>query len=150
MKKIMIVAVILISFCQCSKDVTHSALISGLPVTDENTAFVRSAGYGKNRFEILANAEERAFKAVMFTGIPGGTPSRPLIANEQKSREQYRSFYQEFFNGRVYLDYMISNTPSSEIEKVKGNKRMMCDIKINLAGLRAHLESNQVIRKFGY
>jgi hypothetical protein len=150
MKNLIIYVLLILCFSQCNRRVTQPSLITALPASDEHTAIIRAAGYGKNLYDISLDAEQRAFRAILFTGLPGGINQKPMVSDDRKTESKNTSFYNEFFQQKRYQDYVISNTPASEMIRVKGDKRMMCDISINLAGLRSYLEKNQVIRKFGY
>ena len=44
----------------------------------------------------------------------------------------------------------MSSVPASSLTKVKSEKMLSVDVKVNLSALRSDLETFGIIRKFGY
>ena len=58
-------------------------------------------------------------------------------------------YFKRFFESR-YKSFIMSVYESSPSQKNKGVTSVASDIKINILSLKKDLESNNIIRKFGF
>ena len=106
-------------------------------------------------------AEEQVFRAILFRGIPGATPkyNKPLVGTDEAGiLEQHRAFMETFFEGKRYKSFIESTIITAGPIRVENQTRskkddpvsLTVDIRVLVASLRADLEKNGLIRKFGY
>lgn len=116
------------------------------------TISLRCVGYGNNRFAAINDAEQAAFKALLFRGIPSSQQKNALIStNESESLQKNSVYFNELLSKGRYKTFITSSIPVSDISHYKGRlKQITVDVKINLYGLRKDLEENNIIRPFGY
>lgn len=114
------------------------------------TIVVKSIGYGKNQRDAVSDAQKNAFSVILFKGLPGTELNVPLVENESVAKSKHASYFKNLFEDAYYKSFMMSSTESSNLIKIKGNKKISVDVKINFNSLRKNLEQNQLIRRFGF
>lgn len=118
-----------------------------------NTLSLRVTAYGKKAKEAMENAEQSAIRTILFRGVPGSNQvENPLIGvNEESIQKEHKNYFNDFFEGKRYSSFILSNTPISQFAKDATKKKcIVVDIKVNLQALRSDLEQQKVIRKFGF
>lgn len=152
MKYVVILGLLIVtSLFSCkSTPSSYSAEVSFISKEEQGTITVRSYGFGKNQTDAVTDAQKNAFNVLLFKGIPGTELNIPLIENENEAKSKHTSYFRNLFDYAYYKSFMMSSTESSNLIKIKGNKKISVDVKINYNSLRKDLEQNQVIRKFGY
>ena len=145
------IIVVFISSCgQKHYELPLTAQVTLLHEEPYKTIEVRSIGYGYSADEALLDAERKAFKIIMFRGIPNTSVERPLVGpDEKKLLHQHAKYFNEFFNGR-YKSFIITLYNASPPTKEKGIYTAAVDLKINLMSLKRDLEEHGVIRRFGF
>jgi hypothetical protein len=116
----------------------------------QGTIGVKAIGYGENQESAVEDAQKSAFKILLFKGIPGTELNIPLIQNENEATSKNSNYFKKLFDEGYYKTFLMSSTESSNLIKIKGNKKITVDMKINYNSLRKDLENNLIIRKFGY
>jgi hypothetical protein len=136
----------------CAKKIV-APLTAEVNVVNEDkhkTIELRSIGFGKNTQEAIYDSEKKAFEILFFRGIPNTSIENPLIgSNENEIISKHSLYFKRFFESR-YKSFIMSAYESSPNQKNKGVTSVVSDIKINILSLKKDLESNNVIRKFGF
>lgn len=113
----------------------------------------RSTGYGKDVKQAIVDAEKAVFKLIFFRGAPGiKNFDKPMVSsNESKSMEEHKGFFDEFFDGGRYKSFITKSQQMNKFGK-NGNtqKNITIEVTVNLNVLKSDLESQKVVRKFGY
>lgn len=141
---------LLIESCHTAK-VPYTAMVT--PVADEKLSsgliHLRSAGRGTKDEEAIADAEKNAFNAILFVGVPGSSQERPMIADESGAQSSNQAFFQNLFDQKGYRKFITSISNTGFTKDTDGKKMTTVDVQINVSALRADLENNHVIKKFG-
>ena len=123
-------------------------------VSDDNAIsgviHLRSAGKGKKEEDAISDAEKNAFNALLFVGIPNSSQQRPMVPDEASAKSSNPVYFENFFNKKGYRDF-ITSIANSGFGKDKDDdmKTTNIDVRINFSALRANLENNNIIKKFG-
>ena len=147
----MIAAVVMV--CSCSKKVVPAPvemMTIALPNQEEGTIVLRSSGQAKNEALAIDDADKKAFRTLLFYGIPSSVQSRPVIENEMQSKQANPAFFKNFFDKKDYNTFVVNSSTYSSVKRSSKSHYVIRELKINLRSLRANLESNGVIRKFGF
>ncbi|WP_299362368.1 hypothetical protein [Winogradskyella sp.] len=151
-KKFLAVIVITSLSISCAKKITVP-LTAEVNVVNEDahkTIELRSVGFGNNIDEATYDSEKKAFEILFFRGIPNTHIENPLIgANENEILSKHPSYFKSFFESR-YKSFIMSIYQSSPTQKNNGVTSVVNDIKINTMALKRDLETNNIIRKFGF
>ena len=148
-KSLFIIAIIGLHSCS-PKLQPYSAEVNFLYKEATGTIAVKSTGFGKNQTDAVSDAQQNAFKVILFKGLPGTELNVPLIENENDAKSKHSDYFKKFFEQGNNKTFMMSSTESSNLIKMKGTKKITVDVKINYNSLRKDLEQNQLIRKFGF
>ena len=116
--------------------------------TEPGTLWVKSSGYGKDESSAMHDAQMAAVRHLLFQGIPGTPWNLPMVPDESVSKRDHASFYNQFLEQKGYRDFVMSAS-STPLVKVDGAKRLDATVKLDVQGIRRHLEKNDIIRKFG-
>ncbi|MBO5839553.1 MAG: hypothetical protein J6R06_07770 [Bacteroidales bacterium] len=114
---------------------------------------LRVTAYGKKCKEAIENAEIIAIKKVLFIGIPNSKIlKQPLIGtNESEIINNNNYYFDEFFDKKRYKNFISSCIPITEFKRdITRKKSITVDIVVNIQILRADLESEGIIPKFGF
>lgn len=117
------------------------------------TISLRVTAYGKKAKDASANAELAAVKAILFRGVPGSNQAEnPLAGTDETTvMKQHKGYFHELFDEGRYHSFILANVPVSKFGKDATKKKCITtDVKVNLGALRSDLETQQVIRKFGF
>lgn len=119
--------------------------------SDGTSLSVRSVGYDKKKVKAVDTAEQGAVMSLLFRGIPGSQQSQPLVGTDEAAAiKAHQAFFDTFLKEKRYKSFITSSIPVSEFGKdASGRKSISMDITINLKALRADLEQQGIIRKFG-
>ena len=143
--------IVILGLHNCSPKIQpYSGEVNFLSKEVQGTISVKSTGYGKNLSEAVADAQLNAFKIILFKGLPGTELNVPLIESEIDAKSKHSDYFKKFFILGNYKNFVMSSSESSNLEKIKGLKKITVDLKINYNSLRKDLEQNQLIRKFGF
>ena len=135
---------------QCkAKVITQTAEVTYLESKNE-VLFLRSSGYGKSNPESLENAQRNAMEILLFRGIPGSQQPMPLVSINEKEKEDSKKYFEAFYNQGRYKTFITSIQPYTDYQSTNAGKLITVDLGVNLKSLRADLENNNIIRKFGY
>lgn len=95
MKKIRIIVLFLsVSVFGC-KPTYYTHQVNYLEETDQ-TISLRCVGYGNNRFTAINDAEQAAFKELLFRGIPLSQQKNAIVStNELESLRKNNSYFNE-------------------------------------------------------
>ncbi len=117
--------------------------------TDKSVT-LRSIGYGKKAAAAANNAEISAVETILFAGAPGSRFASPLIQEDKATIEnKYRKFFTAFYD-HAYKDYVETSVVVTAFGKNDlKQKCITMDVCIRVTQLRAFLENNGIIRKFG-
>ena len=117
----------------------------------KGTVTLRSTGYGKKAAIAATDAELSAIKTLLFAGAQGTPHSIPLIQeSKEATEEKYKNFFDDFYNN-TYKNFIESSVIVVPYGKnALKQKCITLDVCIRVAQLRPYLESNGIIRKFGF
>lgn len=111
---------------------------------------IRTYGQGENAIDAAFDADKRAFNTLLLNGFTSPKSVLPLLANPANSNDNYTLFLDNFYKKGDYKNY-ITIYELNDNKKVKSNLFYVSStLEINLRALRTHLETNNVIRRFGY
>ena len=108
--------------------------------------------FGNNEYKALANAEKNAIEAILFRGIPNSQFRDPLVSvNEIEAHKTFPKYFDSLLGDGRYKTFLLSSIPTCAAQQYKGGKKTITtDVKINIRALRADLEQQGIIRKFGF
>ncbi|MCB0536913.1 MAG: hypothetical protein KDE33_05225 [Bacteroidetes bacterium] len=144
---IIFISLLLFNSCRAVYPSAEVIYLSGT----EQTVTVRTIGIGTNEEKAIANAEQKIFDVLFFRGLPESNQKIPLIgSNEKEEKEKHKDYFNKFYANKRYKTFVMSSVPASSLTKVKSEKMLSVDVKVNLSALRSDLETFGIIRKFGY
>lgn len=111
--------------------------------------WIQAVGFGKKEVDAQRDAEVAALEALLFQGIANTQFSMPMVEGEAASREQHAAFYKIFFDQQGFRQFVSKTQLVQGLTKFKGGRKLVTRILVDVNGLRRHLTSNGVIRKFG-
>ncbi|MGV1012468.1 MAG: hypothetical protein ACOYBS_08470 [Flavobacterium sp.] len=151
-KKIYYILFVLLVFTGCAKKIQaeYSAEVTLQSNDHDGTMTVRCFGYGNNNQTAISNAQKNALSVLMFKGLPGSELRVPLVDNENESKNSNPTYYKNLFENGYSNTFIISSDIISPLVDYNNTKRLIVNIKININSLRRDLETNKIIRKFGY
>jgi hypothetical protein len=94
-------------------------------------------------------AQSEALRMLLFTGVPGSRVPRPMVADESAARTKHGAFLNELFEKGGYRRYVVSTARGSAPPGTAGDTRTWT-IVVNVDALRATLERQGIVRRFGY
>lgn len=151
-KKITILILILFIFTSCSKKM-YTPLTAEVNVINEDkhkTIELRSIGFGENKSSAIYDSEKKAFEILFFRGIPNTAIETPMIGTDENVQlNKHSSYFNTFFKSR-YKSFIMSIYEASPSQKNKKQVSVVNDIKINIQSLKKDLETQGIIRKFGF
>lgn len=141
----------LIIFVSCNPRIPlYSPEVNFISKGAQGTITVSSIGFGKNKRDAIAQAQINSIRTLLFYGIPGSELNLPLVEEGISGEKKHSSFFNKFFKGGEYTNYIMSLDEIGETETIKRAKKVNVRIKVNYSSLRKVLENNSIIRKFGY
>lgn len=119
---------------------------------NDGTITMKAIGIGSTQDDAIVDAEKNAFNVLLFRGLPESEQKIALIGtNEIEEKDNNKDYFEVFYNEKRYKTFLMSSIPTSDLIKYKnGEKCISVDVKINTIALRADLENNNIIRKFGF
>ncbi|WP_179320196.1 hypothetical protein [Winogradskyella helgolandensis] len=152
MKNTIIVACAVLMLIACKATPTPLVADVTYKSYEKQIMSVASIGYGSKLETALENAQKNAIDVILFRGVPNSSLNTPLVGtNESNAKQTHQSYFEEFYANKRYTSFItqsVSNTPIKKLEN--GNKGIKATIKVNIEALKRDLESNGIIRKFGY
>lgn len=116
---------------------------------NESVTF-RVVGYGSNSKKALRDAELSAIKTLCFAGTNGQHYHLPLISmGEVSATELHPAFFRDFYSGKYQSFIEYSYAVSKFAKDAHKRKCQTFDIRVRAEKLRAYLEQNRIVRKFG-
>lgn len=147
---LLVITLMLSLFLPCCRTIYPSAEVNYLSET-EQTITVRAIGVGLDKEKAIDNAEQKVFEVLFFRGLPKSNQKSSMIgSDESREKEKHKDYFNKFYDEKRYKTFVMSSIPVSKFTKVKGEKSIAVDVKINISALRSDLETFGVIRKFGY
>lgn len=116
---------------------------------DKMTITVLSEGQAENVGKAVGFAERNAIENILFKGIPKSNQEKPLIPNEYSAKDSHGDFLFDLVENGGYKSYIMSSLIDHDFNS-GGVHLVNQEIQIDLTNLRKHLESNGVVRKFGF
>ena len=95
-KSLFIIAIIGLHSCS-PKLQPYSAEVNFLYKEATGTIAVKSTGFGKNQTDAVSDAQQNAFKVILFKGLPGTELNVPLIENENDAKSKHSDYFKKFF-----------------------------------------------------
>lgn len=145
MKRMMLCLIMLVGLLEVSAQ-HHATVVS----STESTVTLRCVGYGKKALAASEDAELSAIKTLLFVGATGTQHAVPLIADDRQAVEAaFQKFFETFYD-KGYKDFVESSVIVVPFGKnALKQKCLTLDVCVRVRPLRAHLEKNGIIRKFG-
>ncbi|MBL4746509.1 MAG: hypothetical protein JKY08_09110 [Flavobacteriaceae bacterium] len=151
MKKIIFSCIGILLFLSCKTTTNLVSEVKYKSYTNQIMS-VEAIGYGSNASKALANAQKNAIDVILFRGVPNSNLNSPLVGtNEALALQKHKKYFETFYANKRYLSFItqsVTQTPFRKLEN--GNKGLRATINVNIQSLRADLEHNGLIRKFGY
>ena len=148
--KILLAAFILITPSACKTLVQENPVAYEGPISE--TITVLTTGTGAKQRRAIIDGERQAFKVLFFRGYATSQQKVPMIGvNETALMQQHKAYFDQFFGmtelgPNRYRTFVVKSKP---VGPYSGKQQKM-EVTINLRALRADLEQNGIIRKFGY
>lgn len=145
MKKLILFLIMLIGLSDVSAQYNVTVVNS-----TKDVITVRCLGYGKKASVASKDAELSAIKALLFVGIANSKYNVPLIQDIESDVEfKNQRFFEDFYNEgyRNFIESSVVVTPFG-----KNSLKQKCitiDVSVRVVQMRAYLEKNGIIRKFG-
>lgn len=135
----------------CCKNAWPSAEVNFISGRD-GTITMRATGTGLNRNEAIEDAERKAFRVLLFRGLPGSDQPIALIGSDESAEmTKHKAYFDQFYSEKRYRTFLMSSIPVTSWARYGcGRRSISVDLKINLNALRRDLEQFDLIRKFGY
>lgn len=127
---------------------------------------LQTLGYGTTEQNAVLNAQISAFDNIFFRGIPNSPYNNPLIGMDENGiKSKYRNYFQGLYGRQRLLNFINAfNVIASDKTVVLAKKikkkgiqqgkvksiAAFIEITINIKSLRKDLETNDLIRPFGY
>lgn len=142
-------AMLIVAFLSLTFTMSAQYRVTALSTTND-VCTLRSVGYGRKARAAAKDAELAALKAILFTGVADTKYRMPLVTEDRAGVEdQYKSFFDDFYDGG-YKDFVASSVIVSPFGKNElKQKCITVDVCIRVRQLRAYLENNGIVRKFG-
>jgi len=150
MKRILFVSFLSIIF-SCSPKIYPVQSCVAISEQGSNLT-IRATGYGKRKIGALDAAEKNAINTLLFRGISGTQNWIPLVCiDEETAKNEYQQYFDNLFNHGRHKSFIISSVPVSDYSKTKYKAwSITTDVVINVSSLRKDLETQGIIRRFGY
>jgi hypothetical protein len=105
--------------------------------------------YGKQKKNILKEAQCAALRIVLFDGCPETQFSKALMDDgEQTVLQKYPSYFENLYNNR-YSDFISNYVANSAFKKADKNKGTEYIVEVKVLNLRKDLEKNDIRKKIG-
>lgn len=107
---------------------------------------------GKKAKQAVAAARTAAFEAVLFRGFPASNQlGMALVGTDEVAlRRRHAAYFRELLDeGRAQTFVLGESTVRAFAKDANGQKSTTLRIIVNLSALRADLEAQGIIRKFG-
>ena len=116
----------------------------------KSSVTMRVIGYGKNAKTASADAENNAIKTLLFAGAQDTSYRLPLIPDNKETVEtKNKDFFDKLYKNE-YKNFIESSIVVTAFGKdAQKRKCITMDICVRAEQLRAYLENNGIIRKFG-
>ena len=146
---------VLFLFGSCSPKITSTPSVSLMERDAQGLVSLTATGYGNNQADREHSAQRIAFETILFKGLPSSATSAlrlPMIEKPTEAQSKNKAFFNAFFEKGKMQDFVQSMAVSGGQRKLASKHSMAQEfaLKINYDALRKHLESEGVIRKFGY
>lgn len=146
-----IITLFLSVFLACSSPKTITGEVNYAGNSEPGTLLLNTAGYGRTKKEAIINAEKNAIYNVLFKGIPGTQYALPLVADGESVLKKQKKYFDLLLDGEGYKRFMmLSDQQTGFVPMTSGSENIQNRVKIDVTSLRRDLETNQIIRKFGY
>lgn len=140
---------ILLVGCSTSSKISYqrSGEVEYISSKNKGVITVNSKGFASDRSAAVYYAERNAMENILFKGIPGSNQRQPIVSNEESAWQNHANVLNKLLNddyGRFIMNSETSNSSEGspvEIQRI---------ITIDINALRKHLETEGVVRKFGY
>lgn len=152
MKSVSIILIFsILTIFSCSSPKTITGEVNYLGSKETGTIDVNAAGYGRTKKEATENAERNAFHNLLFKGIPGSQYALPLVPDGENAQKLHKKYFNDLLTQDGYKRFMMTSSLQSGFKPIsKGQENVTNQIRIDVTSLRRDLESNHIIRKFGY
>ena len=146
MKKKLIILLVMCSIVSFSYAQYHSTVQSAT----KSSVTMRVIGYGKNAKTASADAENNAIKTLLFAGAQDTSYRLPFIPDNKETVEtKNKDFFDNLYKNE-YKNFIESSIVVTAFGKdAQKRKCITMDICVRAEQLRAYLENNGIIRKFG-
>lgn len=146
MKKILIICLVaLTSIFEASAQYQVSVINA-----TADAVSMRCVGYGKKATIASKEAELSAIKTLLFVGAQNTQYNMALVEEDKTTVEnKFKDFFDTFYSKEYknFIESSIIVTPYGK--NALKQKCITLDVRIRVASLRAYLENNGIIRKFG-
>ncbi len=146
MKKKLIILLVMCSIVSFSYAQYHSTVQSAT----KSSVTMRVIGYGKNAKIASVDAENNAIKTLLFAGAQDTSYRLPFIPDNKETVEtKNKDFFDNLYKNE-YKNFIESSIVVTAFGKdAQKRKCITMDICVRAEQLRAYLENNGIIRKFG-
>jgi hypothetical protein len=146
-----LLSLVLLTLAACSSPKTITGEVNFVASPEVGTLQLSAAGYGRTKKEAIENAERNAFYNLLFKGIPGSQYNLPLVPEPATAQKTHKKYFNQLLEEGRYKQFMMGSDLQTGFAPIRrGSENAKNLVKIDVTGLRRDLESNQIIRKFGY
>lgn len=120
--------------------------------SSEGVMTVTAAGYGKKKPEAFDDAVRATLLQLFTRGIAGSFQYKPMLGSKSSEvMAAHREFFDSFFAGKAYSSFLVAQEAGRFSRKTKKKlPNLTVRLQINVSSLRAYLEEQGVVRKFGF
>ncbi len=150
MKNYFLLAIILFAFaCGSIKPIPFSRTGAVECVAKDRTTITLQSRSVAHTAELATEyAIRNAFENLLFKGIPNSNQERALIPDESSFLTNHSKLYNRLMKQKEYQLFIIDSISESNTKQKDGYQSQV-SLKVDLHALRAFLEKNGAIRKFG-
>ncbi len=118
----------------------------------EGVITVTADGFGEKKPEAFEHAVSTTFRQLLTRGIAGSFQYKPMLGSKPNAvMAKHQAFFDSFFAEKTYTSFLIAQEASRFSRKTKKRiPNLTVRLEVNVSSLRAYLEEQGVVRKFGF
>jgi len=124
--------------------------VASIPSAEEGVIYLESSGIAGNEKDAYNDAAGNAFSTVLYKGLPGSVQPKALVDDEALAKKNHPGAMDCFTKFECYNKFIVATEKTGIPVKEKNGTVVNLRLKINLSSLKTYLETNGVIRRFGF
>jgi len=146
MKRYLLYGIVIFLTYSCAP-VMSTAEVKKISENSNGLLKLKVVGYGKTKLKAIEEGKMQAFKMLLFYGIPSSSLSKGIAGNESELKEKHKDYFKKLLEQKGAYSFITNFKETSDYSKKED--KIECVIEINVKSLKADLEQNNVIRRFG-